>query len=150
MMTTHDDEITPTGLPFPTPFILCSSFHSYRGRIGLIPSPLYPSCGVEPHTTIHVFSCSSHPTDAKSICSPCSHLFVWPPFFNVPPFSSPLSNPLLFTGKRAMGLCHRHDITLLWVGDRIHPPFSCVSYKATKNLSRCQHVYGVRLRRLPV
>ena len=40
----------------------CSSFQSYRKRIGLIPSLPRPFCGVEPHNTIHVFSCSSHLT----------------------------------------------------------------------------------------
>ena len=40
----------------------CSSLHSYLERIELIPSPLYPCCGVEPHTIFHIFSCSSHPT----------------------------------------------------------------------------------------
>jgi len=45
----------------------CSSLHSYREKIGLIPSPLCPSCGREPHTTVHVFSCSSHPTPLTKI-----------------------------------------------------------------------------------
>jgi len=45
----------------------CSSLHSYRERKGLIPSPIYPSCGMEPHTTVHVFSCSWHPTTLTEI-----------------------------------------------------------------------------------
>ena len=40
----------------------CISLHFYRERIGLILNPLCPSCGVKPHTAVHVFSCSSHPT----------------------------------------------------------------------------------------
>ena len=42
--------------------IFCNSLHSYSKRIGLVPSPLCPSCDLMPHTTVHVFSCSSRPT----------------------------------------------------------------------------------------
>ena len=38
------------------------SLLSYRERIGLIPSPLLPSWGGEPHTAVHLFSCTSYPT----------------------------------------------------------------------------------------
>ena len=51
-----------TNLPRPYRSILsqlqssfCSCLHSYRERIGLIPSPLCTSCGVGPHTTINLF-----------------------------------------------------------------------------------------------
>ena len=36
---------------------------SYRNRIGLADSPLCPSCGIEDHTTQHIFNCTSHPTE---------------------------------------------------------------------------------------
>ena len=39
-----------------------NSLHFYRESIGLIPSPLCLSCRLVLHTTVHVFSCSSHPT----------------------------------------------------------------------------------------
>ena len=67
----------------------CSSLHSYGERIGLVPGPLCLSCGLVPHTTVHVFSCSSHPT-------PLTELDPWErlrlaseflsslPFFNLP------------------------------------------------------------------
>ena len=63
-----------TSFPFSFPFFVCPSLASFfhlsfsssliwfREGIGLIPSPLYSSCGVEPHTTVHVFSCSLHST----------------------------------------------------------------------------------------
>ena len=38
----------------------------------------------------------------------------------------------------------------LWAGDRIRPPFPCVSYEATKMVYRWRRVYSVGLRRLPV
>jgi len=42
--------------------IFCNSLHSYRKSIGLVPSPLYPSCDLMLHTTVHVFFCSSRST----------------------------------------------------------------------------------------
>ena len=48
----------------------CSSLHAYREKIGLIPSSICSSCGVEPHTNVHVFSSSSQPT-------PLSKLDLW-------------------------------------------------------------------------
>ena len=45
----------------------CSSLHPYREKIGLIFSPLSPSCEVEPHITVHVLSCSSHPHPRPSL-----------------------------------------------------------------------------------
>jgi len=81
----------------------CSFLHSYRKRIGLIPSPLCLSCGVESHTTVHIFSCSSHPTSLAKL-----HLwerprlaseFLWVlPFFAVPPFP-PLELPSFWRPK---------------------------------------------------
>ena len=89
----------PTELPFDNlVFSFCSSFHSYRERIGLIPNPLSPSCGLVPHTTGHVFSYFSHPT-------PLTELDLWErsrlaseflsslPFFNLPPLPSSLPDP---------------------------------------------------------
>ena len=49
---------------------ICCSLHSYRERIGLVPNPLWPSCGLKPHTTVHVFSCCSHLT-------PLTELDLW-------------------------------------------------------------------------
>ena len=69
----------------------CSSLHSCRERIGLIPSPLCPSGGVEPHTTVQAFSCSSHPTPLTGMdlwerpCLASKFLFSLP-FFDLPPF----------------------------------------------------------------
>ena len=48
-------------------YLICSSLHSYCERIRLIPSPVCPSCGMEPHITVHVFFCSSHPTTLTDI-----------------------------------------------------------------------------------
>ena len=73
----------------------CSSLHSYRQRIGLIPSSF---CGVKAHTTVHVFSCSSHLT-------PLTELNMWErprlaseflsvfPFFDLLPLPPPSSGP---------------------------------------------------------
>ena len=72
----------------------CSSLHPYREKKGLNPSPSAPSCGVQPHTIIHVFSCSSLPT-------PLTKLDLWEhprlaseilfdlPFFDLPPLPPP-------------------------------------------------------------
>ena len=38
----------------------------------------------------------------------------------------------------------------LWEGDSIRPQVSCMSYEATKRVSRWQRVYLVRLRQSPV
>ena len=40
---------------------LYSSLYFYGERIGLIPSSLCCFCGLEPHTFIHIFTCSSNP-----------------------------------------------------------------------------------------
>ena len=88
---------------------LCSSFssrlHSYRERIGLIPSLLCPSCGMEPHTTVHAFSCSSHPalltvrawrrSSCRSFISSTSRLLLLLPL-----------SPFLLADKRVRGNYH--------------------------------------------
>ena len=77
----------------------CSSLHSYRERITLIPSSLCPSCGVESHThtTVHVFACSSHPTPLTERLVGTSatdvRVPVWPPFLQSPPFPHPPLEP---------------------------------------------------------
>ena len=72
----------------------CSSFHTYHERIRLIPSPLSPSCGLEPHTTVHVFSCSSHPIPLspdrdRPVCLSWSGIspFLWCSASSSPSFS---------------------------------------------------------------
>ena len=37
--------------------------NSYRHRIGIADSPLCPSCGLEDHSTSHIFACTEHPTE---------------------------------------------------------------------------------------
>ena len=39
-----------------------------------------------------------------------------------------------------------NDFYPQWAEGRIHPPFPCVSYEATKRVSRWQRVYGMVLR----
>ena len=43
----------------------CSSLNSFRAMIGQSPSDLCPSCGVEPHTSNHIFNCQTHPTSLR-------------------------------------------------------------------------------------
>ena len=74
-------------------YSFCSTLHSYRERIWLIPSPLCPSCGVEPHTTINVFSCFSYQTPLDRAgpvraSTPCVGVPVGPPFLRPPAFFS--------------------------------------------------------------
>ena len=76
----------------------CSSPHSYGERIGLVPSPLCPSCGLSPHTTIHVFSCSSHPTLLTEFAvwerpRLASQFLSSLPFFDLLPLPPPRSEP---------------------------------------------------------
>ena len=103
VLQTTSPQIAPEETNLPRPYrstlsqlrsSFCSSLHSYRERIGLVPSPICPSCGLAPHTTIHVFSCSSHPT-------PLTELDMWErprlvseflsslPIFDLPPLPPP-------------------------------------------------------------
>ena len=40
----------------------CSALNTYRHRIGITHTDTCPSCNQHPHTTQHIFTCSSHPT----------------------------------------------------------------------------------------
>ena len=71
VLQTVSPQIAPEKANLPRPYSItlsqlrssfCSSLHSYHERIGLVPSPLCPSCGLVPHTTVHAFFCSWHPT----------------------------------------------------------------------------------------
>ena len=96
----------------------CSSHHSYRERIGLLPSPLCSSCGLFPHTTVHVFSCSSHPT-------PLTELDLWEcprlaldflsvlPFFDLPPFLPPPLESLHLVDKAVRANHHHESLSLV-------------------------------------
>ena len=107
VLQTTSPQIAPEETNLPRPYrstlsqlrsSFCSSLHSYRERIGLVPSPLCPSCGLAPHTTVHVFSCSSHPT-------PLTELDLWErprlaseflsslPFFDLPSLPPPPPEP---------------------------------------------------------
>ena len=64
VLQTHSSQITAEKVNLHCPYrtslsqirsSFCSSLHSYRERIGLTPSPLCPSCGVELHKTVHIF-----------------------------------------------------------------------------------------------
>ena len=90
--------------PFPASSSFWSSLLSYRRRIGLMPSPLFPSWGGKPHTSIHLSSCPLHPTSftAKDQwvrpCLTSKFLFSFP-LFDLPPplYLLPLSiKPFLF------------------------------------------------------
>ena len=82
----------------------CSSLHSNHQKMGLIHSPICPSCGVEPHTIVHVFTCSYHAT-------PLTERNLWERprlmseflfgllLFNISPLLILPLNPLLLTGK---------------------------------------------------
>ena len=68
---TTSPQIAPEETNLPRPYrstlsqlrsSICSSLYSFRERIGLVPSPLCASCGLEPHTSVDVFSYSSHLT----------------------------------------------------------------------------------------
>ena len=70
-LQTASPHIAPEEANLPRPYratlsqlrsFFCSSLYSYREGIGLIPRPLCPSCVLGPHTTVHVFSSSLHPT----------------------------------------------------------------------------------------
>ena len=89
----------------------CSSFYSYRERIGLVPSPLCPSCGLMPHTTVHVFSCSSHPTlltelDLWEHPRLASEFLSSLPSFDLHLFLLLSLSTLLLTDKRVRGNDH--------------------------------------------
>ena len=72
------------------------SLHSYREGKGLIRSRLLcPSCGVEPHTAVHIFSYSLHPTplaemDLRGRPHLASEFLFGFPFFNLPPLLPPI------------------------------------------------------------
>ena len=69
VLHTASPQIAPEEVNLPRPYrstlsllrsSFCSSLYSYREKIGVVPSPLCPFCELEPHSTVHVFSCSSH------------------------------------------------------------------------------------------
>ena len=96
----------------------CSSLHYYRERIWLVPSPLCPSCGLMPHTTVHVFSCSSHPTSLTELDQwerPClaSEFLSSLPFFDLPHLLPLPLSPLLLTDKRVRGKHYHHWLQIL-------------------------------------
>ena len=76
----------------------CSSLAAYRVRIGRTEDPLCTSCGVEPQTVPHLFSCPALPTSLEP-----SDLWERPglisdflsrlPFFNLPPLTRPPPEP---------------------------------------------------------
>ena len=84
VLQTVSPQITPEETNLPRPYrttlsqlrlSFCSSLHSYRLRIGIIPSSFCLSCIVEPHTIVHVFSCSLHPTPVTELeLLECRHL----------------------------------------------------------------------------
>ena len=76
----------------------CSSLAPYRARIGRTPDPLCPSCGVEPQTVPHLFSCSSHPTSLSPVDlwdrpGLVSDFISSLPFFNLPSLPRPPPEP---------------------------------------------------------
>ena len=47
-------------------------------------------------------------------------------------------------------ICCMYMYSFLWAGGRMHPIFPCLSYEATKSVSRWQRICTVRLRQHPV
>jgi len=98
-LQTASPKIVPEKANLPRPYrttfsqlrlSFCSYLHSFRERIGLIPSLLF-LCGVEPHTTINVFFCFSYQTPLDRAgpvraSTPCVGVPVGPPFLRpLPP-----------------------------------------------------------------
>ena len=76
----------------------CSALSSYLERVGRAQSNLCPSCNSAPHTTEHLFSCPSHPTNLTPRnlwVRPClaSSFLSSLPFFDLPPLPTPPPEP---------------------------------------------------------
>ena len=59
----------------------------------------------------------------------------------IPRYTVHKSHTIVKISGNFVWLNRLHDIYPLWVGAGIHPPFPCVSYEATKRVSRWQCVY---------
>ena len=117
VLQTASPQIAPDEVNLPRPYrtILSqlrsssrSSLYSYHDRAGLIPSLLCSAYGVESHTTVHVFSCSSHPT-------PLTELDLWERprlasefLWVLPSFDLFFLSPLHLADKRVRGNHHHH------------------------------------------
>ena len=79
---------------FPLLPSFCSYLHSYREKIGLIPSPLCLYCGVEPHTTVHVSPVppTRHPWSLFDL-----------PFIDFPPLPPRPPDPSSSGGQECLG-----------------------------------------------
>ena len=88
---------------------LCSSLHSYREKIGLIPSPVDLSYGVEPHTTPHHYfllfldATSMTMMDRWERPRLASEFLSVLHFFELPILPPPPPEPLLLADKRIRG-----------------------------------------------
>ena len=76
----------------------CRSLNSFQERIGTTNNPLCPSCGEEPHTTQHLFTCPTHPTsltprDLWERPGLTSEFLSSLPLFNLPPLPCPPPEP---------------------------------------------------------
>ena len=92
-----------------TSFILCSSLHSYRERIEVIPSTFYPSCGVEPPHYCPCFllffaSNTSDRVGPVGASAPGVGVPVGPPFLRLPASSSSSLWTSSFCRTRELGL----------------------------------------------
>ena len=100
---TASSQIAPEEANLPKPYStfsqlrssFCSSLRSYSKRIGLVTNPFCPSCGLEPYTTVHVLSCSLHPTSLTELNLRerphlASEFMSNMPFFEFPPLPPPL------------------------------------------------------------
>ena len=76
----------------------CPALNSYQAAVGRSTTDRCPSCGTAAHTTNHLFSCPSHPTDLTPL-----HLWSSPtdvadfvaglPCFSLPPLERPPPEP---------------------------------------------------------
>ena len=75
------------------------ALNSYLERVGRSPDDLCPSCRGAPHTTAHLFSCSSHPTPLvvrdlwDRPCAVAEFLHSLPLPFRLPPLPRPPPEP---------------------------------------------------------
>ena len=77
----------------------CSpALNTYRASTGAALSNLCPSCGRAVHTTAHLFSCSSHPTDLETLDLwrrpvEAARFIAGLPCFSLPPLERPPPEP---------------------------------------------------------
>ena len=87
----------------------CPALNSYQAVIDRDRSNLCPSCRTSPHTTSHLFTCESHPTDLgvrdlwDRPCLTMEFISSLPMFSFLPPLIRPPQSPRLGSERSSLG-----------------------------------------------